>query len=67
VPTVEQVRAVLRTAWHRLADECAPLPGGITATNWSVGIAGLPYTVKIVPSTRRARVPLTEPAEGLPS
>ncbi len=53
MPTVEQVHTVLRTAWHRLADGCTPLPGGITATNWSVTIAAQPYTMKIVPATQR--------------
>jgi hypothetical protein len=40
VSNVEQVRAVLMTAWHRLADECTPLPGEITAVDWSVTGAG---------------------------
>jgi homoserine kinase type II len=56
VVTPEQVRAVLRTTWHRLADDCAAQPGGITAANWSVTVAGQPYVMKVVPAAHRAHL-----------
>jgi homoserine kinase type II len=53
VATAEQVRTVLRTTWHRVASECAAVPGGLSATNWAVTVAAQPYVVKVVPASRR--------------
>jgi homoserine kinase type II len=49
VATAEQVRAGLRATWHRVADDCAVLPAGTTATTWAVTVASEPHAVTVVP------------------
>src|SRR5689334_10466449 len=44
---------MLRTTWHRVADDCAMLPGGITAATWAVTVGTERYLVTVVPAARR--------------
>jgi homoserine kinase type II len=55
VATAEQVRAVLRSTWHCVVDDCVALPGGVTTTGWAVTVGGRQYLVKSVPAVRRAQ------------
>jgi len=50
VATAEQVRAALRTGWHRAVDSCEPL--GRSST-WTVRAGGDRYVAKVVPAPAR--------------
>ena len=52
--TAEQIRAVLRTTWHRAADQCVAQPAGLCSVNWAVTAGDQRYVARVVESRRRA-------------
>jgi homoserine kinase type II len=54
VATAEQIRTVLRTTWHRAADECVAQPAGLCSANWSITSGNQRYVARVVESRRRA-------------
>jgi homoserine kinase type II len=54
VATADQIRTVLRTIWHRAADECVARPAGLDAADWAVHAGGTEYVVRVVAGSRRS-------------
>jgi homoserine kinase type II len=53
VATAEQVRAVLRSTWHRVAEDCVALPDGVTAADWAVTIGSQQFVARVVAVSQR--------------
>jgi homoserine kinase type II len=54
VATADQIRATLRTTWHRVADECVGLPAGLDTTGWAIRGGGQEYVARVAAGSRRA-------------
>ena len=52
--TAEQVRAALRTGWHRALDIGEPISDGMNSATWSVFSGPDRYVAKVVPAAQRA-------------
>src|SRR4051812_8604160 len=53
VATADQVSAVLRTTWHRVADQCVAGPARVGVADWVVAVGTESYVAKVVAAGQR--------------
>jgi Ser/Thr protein kinase RdoA (MazF antagonist) len=53
--TADQVRAALRTGWHRALDVGDPIAGGMNSATWTAFAGAETYVAKVVPAGARAQ------------